>query len=203
MRDREHRIQHLPVFFCPEDSVRFSFNALGISALKLLIRLIGSYVGPRQDWGHSFVTSSMSASMFVRNLIQRLAALPAGDASDALAELFSATALARWRAVLSEEQDNQRVIWRDAGYQHPRIEQVCNTLNNDAPTNAADLAALVMDRIQEIAEEVRTGNTDDWRPYWNEDSYGKPCSPKHENSCRDALLSKLRECLPEGVDGPT
>ena len=29
---------------------------------------------------------------------------------------------------------------------------------------------------------------------------GKPCSPKNENSCRDALLSDLRQLLPKGVD---
>ena len=199
VRDREHRIQHLPAFFCPEDSVRFSFDALGISGLKRLIRLVGSYVGPRQDWDQSLVTPSMSASSLVHKLIQHLAKFPAGDARDALASLCSDTTLARWHNLLSEAQENQRVIWRDAGYSHPNIEQVCKTLSNDDPANAADLAALVVDRIHEIAEEIQTGNTDDWRPYWNEDSYGRPCSPKPENSCRDALLSKLKERLPHGV----
>ena len=48
--------------------------------------------------------------------------------------------------------------------------------------------------------QIRTGNTDDWRQYWNEDSYGRPCSPKPENSCRDTLLSDLRQRLPQAVD---
>ena len=200
VRDREHRIEHLPAFFCPEDSVRFSFDALGISGLKRLIRLVGSYVEPRQDWFGSFVFHSMSASGLVHNLIRHLAKFPAKEARNALASLCSDTALVRWQSLLSEAQENQRVIWRDAGFSHPNIEQVCKTLSNDDPANAADLAALVVDWIHEIAEEIQTGNTDDWRPYWNEDSYGRPCSPKPENSCRDALLSKLKESLPHGVD---
>ena len=47
---------------------------------------------------------------------------------------------------------------------------------------------------------MRTGNTNDWRQYWNEDAYGRPQEPKPENSCRDALLSTLRSYLPPVVD---
>ena len=57
---------------------------------------------------------------------------------------------------------------RDSSYHHPSIEQVCNTLEGSTPTNAADLAALLLDRLQEIATEIRKGNTDDWKQYWNE-----------------------------------
>ena len=73
-------------------------------------------------------------------------------------------------------------------------------MNNDAPANAADLAALLVDRLSEIAERVRTDNTDEWRKYWNEDSHGQPQKPRHENSCRDILLSDLRGLLPKGLD---
>ena len=52
-----------------------------------------------------------------------------------------------------------------------------------------------MDRLREIAEEIRTGNTNNWRPFWNEGARREPIAPKHENSCRDALLSRLRERL--------
>ena len=56
------------------------------------------------------------------------------------------------------------------------------------------------DRLSEIAERIQTDNADDWRKYWNEDSHGRPSSPKHENSCRDVLLSDLRKLLPRGLD---
>ena len=193
---RERRIRHLAAFFCLEDPVQFSFDELGIPLLELLIRLVGSYVGPDQWLADEWVTPAMRASGLVRELIQRLAAAPAQLASAVLETLHADTALSRWRDVLSQAQDAQRVIRRDASYRHPHIEQVCRTLNGGTPANAADLAALVMDWLCEIAVKIRTGNTDDWRQYWNE----KPCTPKHEHSCRDALLSDLRERLPQGVD---
>ena len=62
------------------------------------------------------------------------------------------------------------------------------------------LPPLSWSRLDEIAERIRTVNSNDWRPYWNEDRHRKPTEPKHENSCRDALLSKLRELLPREVD---
>ena len=91
------------------------------------------------------------------------------------------------------------MIRRDAGYRHPDIEQVCQTLNGGTPANAADLAALLMDRLEELALDIRRGNTDDWRQYWNE-PHGQSPTAKHEDHCRDALLSALRHRLPEGVD---
>ncbi len=201
VQDHEHRILHLAAFFCPRDRMQFSFDELEIPTSELLIRLVGSYVGPDQ-WSDTsgLVTTGMQASGLVNTLIQRLAASHDKDASDALDTLLADTALSRWHDVLLHAQDAQRVIRRDAGYQHPDIEQVCWTLHNGDPANAADLAALVMDRLREIAVQIRTGNTDDWRQYWNENSYGRPCSPKPENSCRDALLSDLRQRLPHGVD---
>jgi hypothetical protein len=57
-----------------------------------------------------------------------------------------------------------------------------------------------MNRLDEIARQIRTANTDDWLQYWNEDAYGHPMTPKHEDHCRDALLSDLRGLLPTGVD---
>ena len=200
VRDREKRIQHLSKFFGPEDSVRFSFDGLEVMGLELLIRLVGSYAGPDQWLGDGGGTPVAEASALVSRLVQLLAASPTPEASKALGALHAATALSRWRDVLAHAQDAQRVIRRDAGYRHPKIEQVCRTLNGDIPSNAGDLAALLVDRLCELAVKIRTGNTDDWRQYWNEDSHGRPNTPKHEDSCRNTLLSDLRGSLPDGVD---
>ena len=193
---QEHRIQQLSKFFCPDDPVRFSFDGLGVPGLELLIRLVGSYAGPDRWSEDGWETPVTKASNLVHKLIQRLAASPDPAASDALESLHADVALCRWQDSLAHAKDAQRVIRRDAGYRHPKIEQVIRTLNSGKPANAGDLAAFVRDRLCELAVKIRTGNTDDWRQYWNE----KPRSPKHEHSCRDALLSDLRERLPEGVD---
>ena len=201
MQNHERRIPHLAAFFCSADYVWFSSDGLDSSVLELLIRLVGSYVGPNQRANTlGLVTSVIKPSELVSRLIQHLAASSDEAAGNVLDILCSDSALSRWHDELSQAQDAQRVIWRDAGYRHPNINQVCRTLNGGTPANAGDLAAFVRDRLCEIANQIRTSNTDDWGQYWNEDAYGRPCTPKHEHSCRDALLSDLRERLPQGVD---
>ena len=195
----ERRTRRVVRFFYSEHSMQFSIDELGIASLELLIRLVGSYVGSDQLKAEGWVTPEMQAARLVNDLIQRLAASSAKDASDALGRLLAYPALFRWRDMLSWAQNAQQVTWRDAVYRHPTIEQVCRTLNDGTPANPGDLAALVMDRLLELAGQIRRGNTDDWRQYWNEPHEQLP-TPKHEEPCRDALLSDLRQRLPQGID---
>ena len=196
---REDRIRHLMAFYYHGVSERPVTDDLRGPALELLIRLVGSYVGPARTRDEVYsATPETEAPFLVRNLILRLAASPATEASDALGRLVADPELSSWHDELSHAQDTQRVIRRDASYRHPEIAQVCRTLNGGTPANPADLAALVVDRLEELAVGIRTGNTDDWRQYWNE-PHGQSPTPKHEDHCRNALLSALRERLPDGV----
>ena len=206
VQDREGRILHLTAFFCSQISALLSSFSesriayeLRIPGLELLVRLVGNYVGPDLLNADGQITPAMQASSLVNDLIQRLAASPAKEASDALDRLLVEPALSSWRDVLSRAQDAQRVTWRDAVYHHFTIEQVCQTLNDGTPANAADLSALVMDRLRELADQIRRGNTDDWSQYWNE-PHGQPPTPKREDRCQKALLSDLRQRLPQEVD---
>ena len=171
----------------------------GIPVIELLIRLVGRSFGPVGTPG-DWVRVEHEAQNGVSQLIQHLASLPASEASQALESLCSDETLYKWSDVLDNAKSSQSVIWRDAMYRHPSAEQILRTLNNDLLANAGDLAALLLDCLREIGERIRTGNTDDWRQYWNEDSGGRPHVPKHEDSCRDALLSDLRQSLPQGVN---
>ena len=187
---RESRIRHLAAFLVQFDLSPLLVEVSGVPAVRLFIRLIGRSFGPSntQESGRAY------------DFIQRLAGFSGKEASVALEALASDDTLAHWRDVLVRARDRQRVIRRDAAYHHPDIVQVCQTLNHGAPANAGDLAALVVERVDEIADRIRTANSNDWRPYWNEDQFRHPTEPKHENSCRDALLSKLRELLPKEAD---
>ena len=200
---RERRIRHLFALFERQPLQAFPMDRLGVPALQLVIRLAGSTFGPwasSATGGVTEVTPDMNAAERVQWMIRGLADFPAEQASSALESLAADPALSRWRPELLRAQDDQRVVRRDAAYRHPDVEQVCRTLSDGPPANAGDLTAVVMDRLDEIADRIRNGNTDDWRQYWNEDSHGRPVKPKTENSCRDALLSDLRPHLPDGVD---
>ena len=196
LQGREGQIRHLSVFFYPDDHVHPSLPELGVKVLECLIRLVGSYAGPDQ-WLNleGLDTPETQASRLVNDLIQRLAASPTKNASEALAVLLTDPALSRWRDVLSQAQDAQRVTRRDASYHHHIIEQVCWTLNGGTPANAAALADLVTDHLDEIARKIRGGPTSDWRQYWNVDQYNRPTCEKPEDACRDNLLSDLQDRL--------
>ena len=196
---REGRVRHLSAFFSFPRAANAVNDELRSPALELLVRLVGSTVGPDEQWKQGYFTPAMEACRLVGELIQRLAATPAKDASTALADLLADPALSRWHEVLSRARDEQRVIRRDAGYRHPDIEHVSRTLQGGTPANAADLAALVMDLLQKLADQIRKSDADDWSKYWNVDSHGRPVDPRHESTCRNTLLSDLRKLLPERV----
>ena len=151
-------------------------------------------------FARGWVTPAGKTSRLVRDLIGRLSGSPDRDASLALDSLVDDPILQGWTGALSRSRDGQRVIRRDANYRHPTVEQVCSTLSGSTPANPADLACLLVDRLEELALRIHTSNTDDWRQYWNEGPSGQPPKPKHEEHCRDALLSDLRQMLPEGVN---
>ena len=163
----------------------FWAERLGVGVVYRLVRLMGRAGSSHASLGY---------------LIQALAVLPNEEAGVVLQALVSDPALSRLRNELTQARDDQRVFRRDAVYRHPDVEQVCRTLDDGPPANAADLAALVTDRLGELGDRIRNGNTDDWRQYWNLDSHGRPREPRHEESCRDALLSDLRQCLPDELD---
>ena len=197
VRGRDDRIRKMAAFFPPNDDVPFLMENPDARPLESLIRLMGQTFEPVEYGG--LVTPEMQAAEQVDRLIRRLASLTSVDAALALDALVDDEALSKWRFLLERVRDQQRVIHRDASYQHPSIKQVSKTLSNEAPANAGDLAALLVDRLDMLANRIRSSDTDDWRQYWNEGAYGRPESPKIEEHCRDALLSDLRKEIPAGV----
>ena len=199
VQGRDARLRQLAAFFLTDEGHRPS-RGMKAPELALLIRLLGPVFGPSRELGFGHLSLALAASIGVGVLLDRLAASPDPAAGDALADLASDSSLSAWRAELVRKRDEQRVVRRDAHYCPPGIEQVCRTLANGPPANAGDLAALLVDRLHEIAVEVRTGNANGWRLFWNEGAHREPSAPRHENSCRDALLHLLRQRLPGVVD---
>ena len=177
--------------FRPEDAAP--------DALEVLIRQLGLALGPieledgPEDEGQWTV-------WHLPDLIRQLTTSPGPKAAAALHRLANDERLSHWRHHLRMAYDRRVVADRDASYELPALEAVRATLNNAAPTNAADLAALVLDRVDELARTIRHSNTNHWRQFWNEDEYGRPTGPKREEPCRDALLSHLERLLPAEVE---
>ena len=168
-------------------------------ALRLLIRLIGAScrpysLGDESDEG-VMVTPEMNAADRVRDCIEHLASISTEDASRALEALSSDDDLRPWRSLLVDASYRQEAVRREAEFAYGDPARVLETFAGGAPANVADLAALTVEHLNEIARAIRDGNTSDWKQYWNVDHHNRPQNPRPEDACRDALLSNLRNRL--------
>ena len=201
---KELRARQLARFLWSEHPALFRPAELPPRALEVLIGQSGAAFGVYEivDAPAKGQHNAQPESVLWRlpKLIDQLATSPEPEAGAALHRLANDEALHRWRFHLRMASDRQAAISRDSSYRRPELEQVRATLDDASPANAADLAALALDRLDELARSVRHANTNDWRQYWNEDGHGRPTNPKPENSCRNALLSHLRQLLPAEVD---
>jgi hypothetical protein len=174
---------------------------LGESAMSLLIRLVGPHTSPERPTGAHWVSPAMEAAEFVRGLISRLGASPTDFATAALSDLIANKALHAWQNELRHHRENQRIVSREAHFRRASATEVVRTLANAEPANAADLHALLVQHLRDMARDDRDGSTTGYRRYWNVDSCGRPETPRPENDCRDRLLELLRERLrPLAVD---
>jgi hypothetical protein len=199
---RESRVQHLASFLGDQDSQKSLLNGLPVPVLGMLIRLIGEFFAPYELDQSGWVSPGMSASDFVRSLINRLGLYPEKEASAMISELCSDALLERWLSKLQQTKFEQEAILREASFRHRDIDKVVQTLSNLSPANAGDLAALTLAILRELGNRIRNGNTDDYRQFWKGELTGRQLiKPKHEEDCRNALLSDLQQrLLPLGID---
>lgn len=192
---REKRIQVLAGFVSGRYLEWTQEDSLPAVSQIRLIGLLGAYYSPYRHEGGGLVSPAMNASDFISHLIENLGASPDKRVTEGLERLLTAPSLAPWNERLRGALYHQRAVRREADYRHPDVQQVSRTLGNLGPANAADLAALTIEHLQELSRAIRDASTDDYKQYWNVDRYGHPTTPKPENDCRDALLSDLKQRL--------
>jgi hypothetical protein len=142
------------------------------------------FVGPRD---------AASRADGLRRLIHSFAEDPSNEAARALAQLYENATLAHWRTDVLYTIANQVRTARTANFTYPDVAEVVSTLADAEPANVADLKALVVDALNEVGEEIRHGNTDGYKTFWNIGTHGK-ATDEHvdENTARDRLLEYLR-----------
>ncbi|MDK9725627.1 MAG: hypothetical protein OEL88_12145 [Sterolibacteriaceae bacterium MAG5] len=171
------------------------------SSLALLIELLAPDSPPEHPSGAHWVSAAMQTADEVRAFIDMLGGNPSEAASRELDRLAVGPELAPWHNRLRHAVQAQRVARRKAEFRPPTVVEVCRTLANREPANAADLMALAGDHLRDLARKIRDGSTNDYLQYWSYDAKGKPERPKPENDCRDILLSDLKERLGRlGID---
>ena len=193
----ERRVRHLAEFLAVRHFPTPLVEQLDPRALQLMMRLLGTSYRPRRPpSGKAYrIDHDMQVSDSIEGFIDGLGSSPSPTATEAIEALSSDDTLRPWRAHLVHATYRQNALRREACFQHRDFGQVLEVLENRRPANAADLAALTMAYLREIARTIRDGNTSDWRQYWNVDSRNRPQEPKPEDACRDALLSDLQARL--------
>lgn len=150
---------------------------------------------PRRAGFAAGIKAEALVNGWIRTLVHRVD----GETSAALADLADDPALAKWRARLQRARDEQAERRRDTTRSVPTVSAVREALDGGPPGSAADLAALVAERLQQLAKRIRDGGTDDWMLYWHTDptdQAGRTVTrPKRENPCRRALVSALEPLL--------
>ena len=172
------------------------------STLALLVELLGPDGPSEHLLGERWVSPAMQTTDEVRSFIDVLGGNPSAVARQQLERLMTLPKLTPWHNRLRHAAQAQRIARRKASFRQLDTAEVCRTMANLQPANAADLAALAYDHLRDLARKIRDGSTNDYRQYWSLDESNKrPLMPKPENDCRDALLSDLIERLGRlGVD---
>lgn len=178
-------------------------ESLSAVALAMLVRRLGRYFVPHSEGGLGHMSYAVNEALqtggLIRMALDSLSFHPTAEATKLFQALLDDEDLAAWRESIAEASDAQRVVRLDADFEPPTILDVASVLKDGQPGSAADLAALAVDRILAVGEQVRNGDADLWRPFWSEGRHGKPKTPKIEPSCELALLTALRPQLPERV----
>ena len=192
----EKRARVLSGFFSWHDDQWSPEADLSASALKLLLRLLAPYYAPYHVADSDNMSSgAISASDFIARMINHLAAMTENEATNALDELRGLQGLEKWKTTIDSALHRQVVNIREARFQHASIARIRQVLANQEPANVADLAALTVDCIRDLADKIRNSATNDWRQYWHRDRTRNMSGRKREEDCRDAFLSDLKPVL--------
>ena len=166
---------------------------MSLSALSLFIGLFGPRCAPYQPPSSDDIDNQeYELSGLISRMIHRLQDIGfAPGAIEATEELLNQPDLAEWHPSLRIALQAQRSL------QSPPVslEQVRGTLRNDSPANAADLASLTCEHIRDLAEQIKNGNTNDYRQYWDRNKNKQVQDRLHEEDCRDRFLSDLKPRL--------
>ena len=201
VKGKKRRVYHLSSFIEGIfESLPEKPDQLPNSSLSVLIQLLGAEYPPHtltsnSDLGNEnggIIYREMGISFRIENFINQLMSDPSKQASKELGRLVEENSLVIWRPQIQYAIHQQKDIRREAVFEHADVSKILSVLKNQQPANPADLAALVLDCLKNIANNIKDGNTSDWRQYWNVDSHNRAERPKPEDACRDALLSDLQ-----------
>lgn len=134
------------------------------------------------------------------NAIEGLSRLPTKSAEATLERLSGQPALSPWADQLQHALAQQRALRRETEFRPPLPSAVAAALAAGPPATAGDLRAIIKESLDELATDIRYGDTSPWKGFWNRPTRTKDepdprNTPKIENDCRDLLTDRLADRL--------
>ncbi|MEO5372322.1 MAG: hypothetical protein H7833_19810 [Magnetococcus sp. DMHC-1] len=174
-----------------------SRSSLPVSAVRDLVMVYGKLYSPfvsifGSGWGQS---SEETISNHITSMINRIATELSEEATHALQALANYPDISGWHLHIQYTLANHQQQVADNSFDTLSAEKVFRSVMGGIPSTAGDLQALVVDQIRTIARELRDGNTDGYKIFWNLDKHGRTTNPIPEEDGRDRLLEKLRPLL--------
>jgi hypothetical protein len=161
---------------------------LNVQQIEHLVRLFGELfedTNTRIDpWG---ARGGFEAALYVRDLISALGTRSDVSAGAALNRLLNDERLNSYRWWIQHCLAEQYELNRRSRYKPADWATAAAVLSGGAPANTADLYALTLDYLSEIAHEIRNRNTDPIRVFWLDEH-----RPAYEEPSRDRLIDILR-----------
>ena len=189
-------VRHIAEFFHAGLGPRTSGHSgwttsVSSGTLAVFVETLGREFAPLEPDG--LITVEINAADRIRDIIHQIAQLPDAEAGEALRRMEHDPSLSEWQAVLRWNREKQSAIQRDAEYRQPSVREVRQTLSGGVPASAADLAALILDRLDDVSREMQGDASNPWGLFWNVDAHGRPTAPRPENACRDSLLTLMKK----------
>jgi hypothetical protein len=146
-------------------------------------RKSGGWVGSQNPW---------DATDFIKRNINQLSTQTDNESISTLSRLIDKPELESYHDHLKHAFANQAALLREQHFDRPNWQQAIESLKNGKPAHTADLHALTVEHLNDVANRIVNENTDLFKFFWNEDSYARITEPKPEESCRDKLVELLR-----------
>ncbi len=143
--------------------------------------------------GHVSVAEQLGDQL--RGWINQLASMIEDGATSELNSLIHNPKLQKLHALLKINLYEHEIKKREARFRFADFRQVQEVLACKQPANIADLQALVLDVLDDVAKKLRTSHANPYKIFWKYTSDSSPINQKIENDCRDALLVLLQEKL--------
>lgn len=173
----------------------------GIKGFKLsidqLVYLIDLMCKIFDNVGHPINGSSgdnnpWDAAEFVRKLINDLSTRIDVRATEHLRAFLKDSGFNTYEDHIKHALANQEALRRQNDFLQPDWNAAIEALSGGKPAHISDLHALTIVHLRDLIRNIRFGNTDTYKIFWNEDRYARVQKPKVEESCRDRLIELLK-----------